>query len=529
MRLQITCPGDEEGQSIVLVVLAMSIFLIGAVGLGFDGSHLYSERQKAQLAADAAAQAAMMSIFDNTNSIATNTAKFGTGATFDCSTLPNSTPCKYASFHGFSSSNGDTITVSFPTSAPGVSLSPTSVDPTNMVRVFITRNVSTTLMRLLGPTGANISAVATAAIIDVKNPVPILVTHPSLDRAFLMGGNGLVKICGGPSRSIQVNSGAGAVPGESGDSFAPQGNGGGSTVIDLSHAGPADDGHCNTGTGADFGNWGLGLAGTIANVSTGSGSYLAKASPIEDPLAGVPAPDPTTPTAFPTPTPTALAAGTGICPASTSPQGCKVFMPGIYPTGIKVTSGMALFNPGIYYITGSQSTSGVDYGFSCSAGCSMQMVTGTTDTTTGTGWDGTDIGGGALFYLTGTSGPGASPYGGVNISAGGSVSLIGSPTTSTYDGMLFFEDRNAPALTHQLSGGGTMVLHGTIYLTNSLSVMEAHTTQYQTLTLGGSAGNNTVLEGEIIVGSLALQGTPNITMDLNPNSTLILRKVALVQ
>lgn len=527
MGQRLMCPAEEEGQSIILVVLAMGIFLIGAVGLGFDGSHLYSERQKAQVAADAAAQAAMMSIFDGTNSISGNSAKFSTGATFDCSTKPNSTPCQYAGYNGFSSSNGDTISVSFPTSAPGVSLSPTTVDPTNLVRVSISRDVPTTLMRLLGPTAATITAVATAAIVDVKNPVPILVTHPTLDRAFLMGGNGLVKICGGPSRSIQVNSGAGAVSGESGDSFAPQGNGGGSTVIDLSHAGPADDGHCNTGTGADFGNWGLGLAATVANVSTGSGSYLAKASPIEDPLAGVSAPNPTTPLTFPAGTQTAVAAGVGSCPVGSG--GCTAYSPGLYPNGIKITSGTALIKPGIYYITGSQKTSGVDYGFSCSATCNIAMATGTADTITGTGWDGTPSGGGALFYLTGTSGPGASPYGGVNISAGGNVSLVGSPTTSTYDGILFFEDHNAPALTHNLGGGGTMVLHGTIYLTNTLSIMTATPTQYQTLTLGGNAGNNTLLEGEIIVGSLALQGTPNITMDLDPNSTLILRKVALVQ
>jgi hypothetical protein len=34
---------NEDGQSVVIVVLAMGIFLLGAVGLGFDGSHLYSE------------------------------------------------------------------------------------------------------------------------------------------------------------------------------------------------------------------------------------------------------------------------------------------------------------------------------------------------------------------------------------------------------------------------------------------------------------------------------------------------------
>jgi Flp pilus assembly protein TadG len=49
-----------------LVVLALGIFLLAAIGLGIDGSRLYAERQMAQAAADATAQAAMMSIFDGT-------------------------------------------------------------------------------------------------------------------------------------------------------------------------------------------------------------------------------------------------------------------------------------------------------------------------------------------------------------------------------------------------------------------------------------------------------------------------------
>ena len=54
----------EEGQAVVLVALAMGVFLLGAVGLAVDGSHLYSQRQMAQSAADSAAIAGIMSIFD---------------------------------------------------------------------------------------------------------------------------------------------------------------------------------------------------------------------------------------------------------------------------------------------------------------------------------------------------------------------------------------------------------------------------------------------------------------------------------
>src|SRR3954452_20532532 len=62
----------ERGQAILLVVLGMSIFVLGAIGLAIDGSHLYAQRQMAQAAADAAAQAGIMSIFDGTNGTGTH-------------------------------------------------------------------------------------------------------------------------------------------------------------------------------------------------------------------------------------------------------------------------------------------------------------------------------------------------------------------------------------------------------------------------------------------------------------------------
>ena len=69
---------SEGGQAVLLVIAAMSIFLLGAVGLSVDGSHLYAQRQAAQAAADASAVAGIMSIFDGTN---TGTNAFGSSNT----------------------------------------------------------------------------------------------------------------------------------------------------------------------------------------------------------------------------------------------------------------------------------------------------------------------------------------------------------------------------------------------------------------------------------------------------------------
>lgn len=518
---------NEDGQAIILVVLAMGIFLLGAVGLGFDGSVLYSTNRSAQLAADAAAQAAMLSIFDGTNALSTNAAKFSTSASFTCTTTDARTPCKYASINGFGTSS-DTVKVDFPTTATGVSLS--AEYPTNLVKVTITRNVTTTFMRLLGPSSTTVGATATAAIVDVNAPVPILVIHPSstkkLPSPFSVQGTPNIQICGGPSRSIQVNSNSGTAA-----------NSGGSATVDLSKAGPNDThGDCTTGTGADLGVWGG--PSSLKGVSYGTtGRYVYPASWMQDPLQNVSAPD------IPTVggvkggtqligTQTTMTAGTtnaaGItCPSSTSPHGCTLLTPGLYSSGLNLTTTYAMFMPGIYYMQGSK-------GFQCAAGCSAVMVKGIPDgscsTCSGTGWDGASSAtGGMLVYNTGT--------GQFNVGASGSASLIGSPPTSSYKGILFFEDRAAaannvdqsPQNAHTLGGGGDLTLIGTIYLTNTRSTILGSTTTYQELDLKGNSGNTTKIQGEIIVDALQLGGTGGITMNLNSNASYIVSEIALVE
>ena len=76
---------SEKGQAILLAVAAMGIFLIGALGLAVDGATLYGHREMAQAAADAAAQAAILSVFNGTNTGA-NAFAGSTSYTHTCST-----------------------------------------------------------------------------------------------------------------------------------------------------------------------------------------------------------------------------------------------------------------------------------------------------------------------------------------------------------------------------------------------------------------------------------------------------------
>ena len=85
--------GRESGQAVLLVIVGLSIFLIGALGLALDGAQMYAQQQMARAAADAGAQAGILSIYRGTNATAPN--PFGTGANpaaFTCSTSrrPNS-------------------------------------------------------------------------------------------------------------------------------------------------------------------------------------------------------------------------------------------------------------------------------------------------------------------------------------------------------------------------------------------------------------------------------------------------------
>src|SRR5450759_2314652 len=94
----------KKGQAVILVVVAMGIFLIGALGLAIDVSQLFGHQQMAQVAADAAAQAAMLSIFQGVNTVAANAAKFTAtpGTFFNCDAAHALTPpCKYAQMNGF--------------------------------------------------------------------------------------------------------------------------------------------------------------------------------------------------------------------------------------------------------------------------------------------------------------------------------------------------------------------------------------------------------------------------------------------
>jgi len=469
-------PGGERGQAVLLLVLGMSLFLIGALGLAIDGSQMYAHRQMAQTAADAAAEGGIMSLLAGTNGTAPFPFATGTPpAVFNCSTSDGRTPCVYARRNGFGGSADDTVSIDFPTAVAGV---PLSDDPVPAIRVTVKRTLRTGLIRFIGPSTTSVTAIGVAAIVFQSNRVPLLVTHPTFPNTFT-NGSALLTVCGGPPVSVQVNSDNATAVSIS-------------KIVDLSHAGPNDPGDCTTGTGGDFAVFG-GPANQPGSLSLGTtGHYDQPAAPQRDPYENVPAP------AVPGIGTMSTVTGSG-CPVAH----CTLYSPGLYSSGLIVKNDTALFEPGLYYIQGTS-------GFSNQANGNMLMATGfAPDPKTGSGM---------VVYNTGT--------GTFSIVANSNAHLVGSDNNSFYEGILFFEDRNALALTHSLGGGGAIVLAGALYITNWLTVMQAQPSQYQTLNLGGNAGIQ--INGTIVVGALNMAGTSYVTFNLTGPS-LPTRRTALVR
>jgi Flp pilus assembly protein TadG len=466
----------EKGQAILLLVVALSLFLIGALGLAVDGGQMYAHRQMAQTAADSAAEAGIMSIFGRTN--ATASFPFATGtppASFTCSTTDGRTPCVYARRNGFGGSASDTVAVSFPATVPGVTL---STDPAPAIRVSVSRTLNTGLIRFVGPSTTSISAIAVAGIVFQITQVPLLITHPHLP-SVLQNGAALVQICGGPSVSVQVNSDSPIAVNLS-------------KAFDLSHAGPADNGDCTAGTGGDFAVTG-GPTTAPAGLQLGTtGHYNQPSAPQQDPYQDIPAP------AVPPAGDKHTYSGPG-CPVLE----CMLYSPGLFNGGIRVKNETALFKPGLYYMNNG--------GFINDANADMRMATGfAADPMTGSGM---------VVYNTGV--------GIFDLGANSTANLVGSDNTSFYRGILFFQDRDAVAQVHSLGGGGAIVLTGTLYITNWLSVMESQSSQYQTLELRGNSAIQ--INGFIVVGALNMTGTSSVIFNLAGGPLLTTRRTALIR
>jgi len=573
----------ESGQTMLLVLLALSLFLLGVVGFAVDFGYLWFHRQAAQTAADAACTAGVMDMLSGATG-GTPSSGFTPGTAFNCSAASSASPCLYAKKNGIDATAGlvvgqasSEVGVTFPSSVSGLPACSTgtgappicnasSFTANPFMQVNVTDRVPTFFSGLIsGSRTVDVGAQATCAVVFSSAPIPLLILDPRNESSVTNNGNFQITIEGGPQRSIQVNSSSSSAVNISGVS----GN------FDLSHGGPNN-------TGSDFGVTGNESATNYTGGSTGT--WLSKSGAISDPFAQIPAPPvpgapvrPSDLTAAQCPaipchvTPATLPSNHG-CQDATN--GCELYTPGLYTTAnaIQTFKKVVLFDPGIYYM---QSDLSAD-----SQTCIRP----------GTGTD--DGSGGSMFYFSGThtlnvsansgtygvcgalttkvplsvvrcinSGPGTTALPPDIVTANGLLGnvLLGPCRASTgggYNygdplgvddpigeqrGMLFFQDRSAnlAAAGNQPSwgGGGSFGLAGNLYFhyCNSSdgaglgSNCNAGTAFTDNFKLQGGSCSSTFVVGDIVADKLSMGGNPCIQMDLNPAALFYVLKASLIQ
>jgi len=542
---------SERGQTVIIVVIALSFFLLGFAGLATDYSNLWFHRQAAQGAADAACQAGAMDMYQlqvigSTPGVGNFDPGFTPtiGAEVNCSASSNAIPCKYAALNGYDGAGlsvgaaSNEVKFSFPASITGVATPPAAQAPVPFMRVDITDRVRVLLSGLIsGKRTQDVVVAAKCGLVADQAPIPLLILHPHLENSLDIQGTPDIDIIGGPPQSIQVNSDGLLF---STTAVRVMGTAG----IDLSQGGPSY-------TGSSFGTYGTPSSAPGGFVTAGSGRWIQPNHPIPDPYENLAVPDPATltPRAGPIATP---AYGVDGCP---DPDGCDQYAGGYYATKIQVKDETAIFDPGIYYVNG-----GLQFD-------EKSMVRPSTAAGDGSG--------GTMFYLTGPSVKCSGQEGLVcsgsnsgkdltidtfprasilcpgqtldahleaKISATLDGNLLLAPCSGPYGGggtdrgVLFFGNRESNAGAGW-GGGGGYLLAGTIYIhqCNSADGTGLGTNCNQStgynghFQLQGGSGSGSYVLGQIIADTLGLGGNSNITMALNPNTTFPVIRVSLLQ
>lgn len=574
---------SDSGQTVLMVLLALGIFLLGAVGFGVDFANFWFHRQAAQSAADAACTAGVMDLLANANTGGSLGNFPGNTGPYDCATYPTAIPCRYASLNGFDGAGtapGNNVQFSFvptstvpgvdPASIPGLVPSSLRVDVIDHVQTFFSGMIS-------GKSTQDVHVQATCAVLKASAPIPLIVLNPTCPSTFDDPGSGTVAIIGGPNRSIQTNS-----------SLFTGVTVTGSGTVDLSHGGP-------NFTGSQMAVYGGPDTAPGGFLPGSTGGWVYPVTPIADPFALTPAP----PMPAAAPAPTAVAYGVDGCPDQSgstagpvSTTGCVEYHPGLYTSPIIVKGYTAIFEPGVYYMTGFDSSGGYCGKAGGGPGTCPQTPTGQCRAalvvtsngivrpSTATG----DGSGGLTFYFSGSGGTYGSAFFGANAGnpgtrvvdqfdtkdpaigvqcpggtapdpnlnlpqfVSGDVLLapctqdgtwFASPTNGSTQGpvrgLLMFDDRSNNDNHGQpsMQGGGGLLLAGTLYFhhcPNSTTTGCVPDVDYKAFfQLQGTPGSGTFLLGNITTDELILGGNGNVSMQLDSARVYTILKATLIQ
>jgi hypothetical protein len=375
------------------------VVILGFAAIALDGGVLLDRRRQAQATADAAALAAAADLYSN----------YRASSGLDPNGTAKQSALTTAAAMGFPNSGNSTVTVNIPPASGAFA------GQAGCAEVIIQWNQSRSFSNIFGPGSIPVSARAVAAGQWIPFNNGIIVLHPTAPSALNANGNGDVKV---QNASVIVDSN----------------NSQAATTVGNAYVADPTKSICITGSNP-------GYSGTFV------GTVLVGQQPIPDPLAYLPAPDPTKLT------------------VQTAGSGKTVDLkPGRYVGGLQF-SGQTSVNmePGIYYMDGG--------GFSFSGQGNLNAQ-------------------GVMVYSTA----------GLSVTGLGTVSW--SPITSTiYQGLSYFQDRSSNA-TCKVAGNGNYNITGTFYLADGLAQLQGNgdasiASQVVTLlmTSGGNGVTNIVWNG----------------------------------
>ncbi len=403
--------------AVAVVVTICLIPLIGAMAFAIDGGFMLAARRRSQTVADAAAYAAACQLYTNLSTDPTG---------LDVSGKAHTAGFSNASANGFTN-DGSTNIVKV--NIPPSTLSKLWQTKPGYAEVVVTYNQPRIFGAIFGSGTIPVSARAVARSIT---STPQAYSNASIITLSSNAGSSLL-VSGGARLTTQ------------------------STIqVDSSNvqAAVVSGGANLTASGIDItGNY-LANGGATVNVTGGGGVKTAAAS-VPDPLANLPAPDPTTLTSR----------------SFTSTYGSATISPGVYTGGLSIGGGMVItMLPGVYYMKSG--------GFTAGGGTTIN-------------------GSGVTIYIDDGGGS-------LNLSGGTNVNLT-PPTSGTYAGLTYFQDRNSTKPLN-LSGGSANSISGTIYAAGAQAQL--------------SGGSNSKVGSQFIVNSLNVSGGANVNINTTNDAKL---------
>ena len=179
------CQSKESGQVMVLILLAMGLFLLGAAAFSVDMANLWFHRQSAQNARGCCMYGRCDGHIGQSLRGSQSPGVY-IGSPFDCKDSAN-VPCKYAAFNGYDGQTppGTRFPSRFRRTAqvkgvPSPSVPDTTFVPNAFMRVDVLDHVQTYFLGLLtGTRTQDVRSFAVCATVLATSPIPIVVLHPT--------------------------------------------------------------------------------------------------------------------------------------------------------------------------------------------------------------------------------------------------------------------------------------------------------------------------------------------------------------